>query len=185
MPNLTGYEDGDVVSVYLVCGWLLKKQSISTVDIAGGTTDKPFEQALKEAVESINKANGNTDLLVDGLTIESEAGATLGIQDFEVIDNAVVTLSSFTDFAGEDRVSFTLNGTYIEVDLTDVDSSNPSTSEAVALVFYNTITEALDGDESFTVKISSDEVTICSTDGSDIMLGDATAYSTTNPSFDC
>ena len=181
LPDLTGYEDGDVVRFTLYVDGVEETVDF-TVDSSGGNTDKPFEEALKEAVESINEANGNTDLLVDGLTIESEAGATLGIQDFEVIDNAVVTLSSFNSFDAGDTVSFKLsNGTdTYDIDV-DVDSS---VSEAVAQAFYNSITETLDGDESFIVDISSDEVTICTTDGSNLMLTNATTVSSAAPSFD-
>jgi len=148
-----------------------------TRDDSGGTTiDKQFENALEEAAQSINETNGNTDLLVDKLTIESESGATLGVRDFKVFDNAVVTLNNFSGFDNG-------SGTYsIDVDLTDVDSSS---SEAVAQAFYNAITEALDGDESFTVSISSDELTISTTDGSDLTLKNATADPLLpNPSFD-
>ena len=129
---------------------------------------------MEEAAQSINETNGNTDLLVMDLPLKVNP-CDFRCSDFKVIDNAVVTLNNFIDFDDEDTVSFKLSsdtspGYDIDVDLTDVDSS---ISEAVAQAFYNTITEKLDGDESFTVNISSGELTISTTDGSDLTLENA------------
>ena len=177
-PFITDCQNGDVVQFTLYVDGVEETFNFTRDDLGGGTSiDKQFKDALKEAAQSINKTNGNTDLLVDEFTIESKSGATLGVRDFKVFDNAVVTLNNFSDFDDKDTVSFKLSGDTspaydIDVDLTDVDSFS---SEAVAQAFYNTITEALDGDESFTVSISSDELTISTTDGSNLTLGSATA----------
>ena len=185
-PSINDCQDGDVVQFTLYVDGVEETFNF-TRDDSEGTIKEQFEDALEEAAQSINKTNGNTDLLVDKLTIESESGATLGVRDFKVFDNAVVTLNNFSGFDDQDTVSFKLSSDTspaydIDVDLTDVDSFS---SEAVAQAFYNTITEALDGDESFTVSISSDELTISTTDGSDLTLENATADpGLPTPSFD-
>ena len=175
-PLITDCQNGDIVQFNLYVDGVEETFNFTRDDSGGTTIKKQFEDALEEAAQSINETNGNTDLLVDKLTIESESGASLGVRDFKVIDNAVVTLNNFIGFDDEDTVSFKLSsdtspGYDIDVDLTDVDSS---ISEAVAQAFYNTITEKLDGDESFTVSISSGELTISTTDGSDLTLENAT-----------
>ena len=69
------------------------------VDINENFNDQ-FEDALKVAAESINKFNKNTDLAVDGTTIESASGATIGIYDL----NASGVLRVSSDSSGSDEV---------------------------------------------------------------------------------
>ncbi len=79
------------------------------MDSSEGTLEKQFEGALKAAAQSINKTNKDTDLAVDGLSIESAAGATIGIYNFNVVDNAGITLSNFQNFDTDGSVVFTLS----------------------------------------------------------------------------
>ncbi|MDD4273758.1 MAG: flagellar hook-associated protein FlgK [Desulfobacter postgatei] len=69
-------------------------------DTSASSLTEQFEDALKEAAQSINEKNKNTDLLVDitstGAYIESASGATIGICEF----TAGGILSVSRDFSG-------------------------------------------------------------------------------------
>ncbi len=148
ISNISDADDGDVVQFTLYVDGVEETVSF-TVDSSAGTLEEQFEDALAAAAQSINETRQDTDLAVDGTTIESASGATLGIQDFEVADTASYQLSSFQNFNQGDTVGFslmvTVDGvdTYIdvEVDLTDVDTSDQA---AVSLAFYDAMSAAVE-----------------------------------------
>ncbi|MGD9825474.1 flagellar hook-associated protein FlgK [Desulfobacter sp.] len=175
LSGISSANDGDIVEFTLYVDGLPGDFSF-TVDSSEGTLEEQFEDALKAAAQSINKTNQNTDLAVDGLSIESAAGATIGVYDFNVVDNAGITLSSFQNFDTDDSVTFTLStsGTTsqsidIAVDLTDVDTTD---SAAVSQAFYDAISATLADNDTLTADLdnSTGELTILTTDGSSLSL---------------
>ena len=97
LGGMSSAQDGDEVQYTLYVDGREYDQTF-TVDSNIGTLAVQFEDSLVAAANAINTLNGDTDLYADGLNLSSDKGATLGIQDFEVQDNAGVRLSSFTNF---------------------------------------------------------------------------------------
>ena len=189
LSGITNAQDGDVVQFTLYVDGVQEQVSF-TVDSYEGTLAEQFEDALETAAQSINETGQDTDLIVNGTTIESASGATIGIEGFEVVDNAGIVLDNFLNFDTDDTVSFTLSTSGassesydIEVDLTDVDVSD---SAAVAKVFYSTMVTALGDDTAFTVDYSSStgELTIYTTDGSSLELSSASGDTGNDASID-
>ena len=175
LSGIASANDGDVVEFTLYVDGLPGDFNF-TVDSSEGSLEEQFEDALKAAAQSINKTNQNTDLAVNGLSIESAAGATIGIYDFNVVDNAGITLSSFQNFDADDSVSFKLSTTGttpqsidITVDLTDVDTM---VSSEVSQAFYDAISATLADNDTITAEFddSTGELTILTTDGSSLSL---------------
>ena len=167
-------EDGDEVKFSLYVDGIIHEQSF-VVDSSLGTLDEQFEEALLSATGAVNSINSDQDLFTDGLKITSQAGRTLGIQDFEVQDNSGVRLDTFADFNEGDKVTFTIasNGTSasstnITVDLNGVDTTDQA---AVAQAFYTAMETGLEG-QPFSVKNdpSTNSVVLRTTDGSDLTL---------------
>ncbi len=90
-------DDGDEVKYSLYVDGIVYEQSF-IVDSGVGTLAEQFEDSLVDATQALNDLNEDTDLYADGLVITSDKGATLGIQDFEVQDNAGIQLDTFTNF---------------------------------------------------------------------------------------
>nr|WP_319393165.1 flagellar hook-associated protein FlgK [uncultured Desulfobacter sp.] len=187
LSGITSANDGDIVQFTLYVDQLPEKFSF-TVDASKGTLAAQFEDALKAAAQSINEANQNTDLAVSGTSIESVSGATLGIYDFEVVDNAGITLSNFQNFDTDDVVTFTLatSGTTtqsidVNVYLTDVDTSD---SAQVAQAFYNAISNSLEDNDTISVTLDADtdKLTILTTDESDMALSSGSGDTGNNAS---
>jgi len=166
-------QDGDEVKFSLYVDGMLHEESF-IVDSESGTLDEQFGEALLSATEAVNNMNSDMDLSTDGLEITSKSGRTLGIQAFEVQDNAGISLSSFSGFLEGDTVDFTVTSTpggpdfNVSVDLTGVDTSDDA---QVATAFYDAINSALDG-EAFVVKndFPTNSVIIRTTDGTGITL---------------
>ena len=178
LSGISSADNGDIVEFTLYVDELPTRVSF-TVDSSQGSLDEQFEAALKAAAESINETNRNTDLAVDGLSIESVSGATIGIYDFNVVDNAGVTLSNFQDFNTDESVTFTLStsGTTsqtinIAVNLDDVDTAD---SSQVAQAFYNAVSTALEDNDTISVSYddSTGGLTLLTTDGSSLLLSNA------------
>ncbi len=159
--------DGDEVQFSLYVDGVIQQHSF-IVDSTAGNLQEQFEDALLSVTEAVNNINEDQDLFVDGLTITSSSGKTLGVQNFEVLDNAGITLSSFTGFNPGDTLSFDVNGVQVSVDLTGVDTS---AAADVALAFYNAVDLVLQ-DEPFMVEndVSTNSVVIRTSDGSGITL---------------
>ncbi len=168
-------DDGDEVKYSLYVDGIVYEQSF-IVDSGVGTLAEQFEDSLVDAAQALNDLNEDTDLYADGLVITSDKGATLGIQDFEVQDNAGIQLDTFTNFNNTDIVTWTITtdgvpttNTDISVDLTNV---NDATDQGeMASVFYSALAGALDED-TFSVTLDSDNnaVIIRTLDGSNITL---------------
>lgn len=134
-----------------------------------------FKNEFKKAVKEINLMNGNTDLHTDGLSLSSDKGATLGVQDFEIIDNAGVKLKSFDNF-GKTKVSFEITtdgipttSTKVVIDLSDV--KNVTDQKEVSSKFYSALSNALKG-KPFTVEYDTTQtmplILLRTTNGSNI-----------------
>ncbi len=174
--GIVNADDGDEVRYSLYVDGLLQQQSFIR-DSEIGSFLEQFEESLLSAVETVNLINEDNDLFASGLNITSTSGRTLGVQDFEVQDNAGVSLSLFTDFNPGDTLDFTINTIQVSVDLTGVDTNDDI---AMAETFYNAIDTALQG-QPFTVEndLSSNSVVIRTTDGSDITLDTVSVISPT------
>ena len=189
LSGIASAGDGDVIEFTVYVDGIQEEVNF-TVDSSEGTLEEQFEDALKAASQSINETNQNTDLAVNGTAIESADGATIGLYDFNVVDNAGITLSNFQNFDADDSVSFTLStsGTTsqsidITVDLTDVDTTD---SSEVAQAFYDTISRTLEDNDTLTVALddSTDELTILTTDGSSVSLSSGSGDTGSNARID-
>jgi flagellar hook-associated protein FlgK len=174
----SGVEEGDEVQFSLYVDGLIHEQRF-TVDLDQGTLDEQFENALRDAAESINNINGDQDLYTNGLNITSSAGRTLGIQEFEVVDNAGVKIDTFSLFNAGDTVTFTLDSiALVPSDSTTTDISfslpsdiDPNDEAQMATAFYDALRLALE-DEPFTVEqdLSTNSLVLRTTDGSDLTV---------------
>nr|WP_321399655.1 flagellar hook-associated protein FlgK [uncultured Desulfobacter sp.] len=130
--------DGDIVEFTLSADGVMA--DVSFIRDVNEDINEQFEDALKAAVQSINESNQDTDLaVVDGKSIESASGATIGVYDFNVADSTVDTgdvLSVSMDSSGSETQSLT---------------DNPATSDAV--VITGSVTIIMDPG----MEISSDE----------------------------
>ncbi|MFA5905113.1 MAG: flagellar hook-associated protein FlgK, partial [Desulfobacula sp.] len=178
ISGISNAENGDEVHYSLyVDGYIYDQSFIVDSNIA--TLAVQFEDSLVEAVSAVNNLNSDTDLYADGLKLTSYKGATLGIQDFEVLDNAGIQLDTFSNFNNTDTVTFKITSdgipttsTSISVDLTGV--TDVTDQAEVSGVFYDTIKTALTG-KPFTVTrgTAANSIIIRSTDGSNVTLRDA------------
>ncbi len=178
IAGISNAQDGDEVTYTLYVDGLEYDQSF-IVDSTTATLSVQFEDSLVDAVNAINSLNGDSDLYSDSLAISSDKGATLGIQDLEVQDNAGIVLDTFTNFNTTDTVTFKITtdgipttSKDISVDLTGV--SDTTDQAAMATVFYNELRTAL-SDGPFTIEKNTltNSITIRTTDGSNITLRDA------------
>lgn len=188
LDGITNAEDGDIVQFTLYVDGL-KQEVRFTVDSGEGTLEEQFEDALAEAVEAINEEHQDTDLSSDGLIIQSASGATIGIQGFEVVDNAGIALDNFQNFNEGDTLTLTVStdaipseDVEITVDLTGVDTSD---SAQVAQTVYDAMGEQL-ADTSITVELddSTGQVLLRTTDGSGISLSAASGDTGNDASVD-
>ncbi|MCG8568140.1 MAG: flagellar hook-associated protein FlgK, partial [Desulfobacterales bacterium] len=107
LDSVTQAQDGDTVAFTLhVDGREARCEFV--VDSSQGSLEEQFELALEGAVEEINQANGNMDLALDGLALESQDGATLGVDGFELRDNAGLLLTDFDQFSPGETVTLTV-----------------------------------------------------------------------------
>jgi len=188
---MAGAEDGDEVQFSLYVEGIVYEQRF-TVNSDNGTMDEQFENALRDAAKTINEIKADHDLFTSGLTITSSSGRTLGVQDFEVVDNAGVKLDNFSNLNTVGSVTFTVESsgfgssspttTDITVDLTSVDNSDQA---ALATVFYQALNSGL-SDEPFTVEHdpSSNSVILRTTDGSVLTVRDGDNDTGVNASID-
>ncbi|MCK5162650.1 MAG: flagellar hook-associated protein FlgK [Desulfobacula sp.] len=167
ISGIANAQDGDEIRFSLYVDGIIQQQSFIR-DSEAGSLQEQFEESLLSAVETVNIINEDNDLFASGLSITSSSGRTLGVQDFEVQDNAGISLSSFSGFNPGDSLSFDVNGIQVSVDLTGVDTSD---SIAMALTFYNAVDLALQG-QPFTVEndLSTNSVVIRTSDGAGVTL---------------
>ncbi|MCD4720739.1 MAG: flagellar hook-associated protein FlgK [Desulfobacula sp.] len=178
ISGISNAQNGDEVQYSLyVDGYVYAKSFI--VDSSVATLAVQFEDSLVEAVNAINSMNLDTDLYADGLKFSSDKGATLGVQDFEVQDNAGIQLDTFSNFNNTDTVTLKITSdgipstsTDVLVDLTGV--SDVTDQAEISRVFYNAIIAAV-ANEPFTVEwgTTANSILIRSTDGSNITLREA------------
>lgn len=167
ISGISNAQDGDEIRFSLYVDGIIQQQSFIR-DSAAGSLDEQFQDSLLSAAQAVNIINEDNDLFADGFNITSSAGRTLGVQDFEVQDNAGITLSSFSGFNPGDTLDFDVNGIPVSVDLTGVDTSD---DVDMALTFYTALDLALQ-DQPFTVEndLSSNSVVVRTIDGADITL---------------
>ncbi|WP_022665846.1 flagellar hook-associated protein FlgK [Desulfospira joergensenii] len=188
LNGVTNAQDGDILSFTLhVDG---QEEIVEfTVDSSAGTLGEQFEDALESAAQKINQTNGDTDLLVNGTSIESASGATIGIQDFGVVDNAGVALDNFQNFNAGDTLTLTVATdatpselVTVTVDLTDVDTTD---ADEMAQVFYGAISNQI-SDEPFTVELNeaTGQVIVRTTDGTGLILSAASGDTGNDASMD-
>ena len=192
VTGITAAEDGDEVQFSLYVDGFVYDQTF-TVDSSLGTIDEQFEDALRDAANAINEIKGDEDLFTTGLNITSASGKTLGIQDFEVLDNAGVGIDNFANFNAGDSVTFTVASSGFggsAATSTDVTLTIPSTADTtdqseMAALFYAELSSALSG-KPFSVEHdpANNSVTLRTTDGSDLTLSDGDNDTGLDASFD-
>ncbi|RLC00748.1 MAG: flagellar hook-associated protein FlgK, partial [Deltaproteobacteria bacterium] len=180
VSGIADAEDGDEVQFSLYVEGLVYDQRF-TVDSDLGTLPEQFENALRDAANSINDIKADQDLFTSGLTITSSSGRTLGIQDFEVLDNAGVQLDNFSNFNAGDTLTFTIESNGFgasgatATDISIVLPSNIDVSDQAELTtaFYDELVSALAG-EPFSVEHdpSTNSIILRTTDGSDLTVRD-------------
>lgn len=185
-------EDGDIVTFSLYIEGLVYEQRF-TVDSDQGTLDEQFENALRDASNAINDIHEDLDLFASGLTLTSASGRTLGIQDFEVLDNASIQIDNFINFDAGDTITLSIDSsgfgasgatsTSVSIDLPDyLDTTDQA---EMASHFYNELTTALVG-TPFSVRHdpSTNSIRLSTTDGSDLTLRDGDNDTGLDASFD-
>lgn len=173
-------QKGDEVQFSLYVDGVVHQQRF-TVDPNQGTLAEQFEDAIRGAAESINTIYGDQDLYTNGLSMTSSSGRTLGIQDFEVLDNSGVRIGTFSNFNASDTVTFTVASSGFGTSAattTDISVSLPpeidtSDQARMATLFYDAVRVALK-DKPFTVEKdpSTNSILLRTTDGSDLTVRD-------------
>jgi len=149
----TSTEFGDVVRFDLVTGDGAQTSAVEIkVDPATYSTD--FNTGVQAAVDAINVANGNDgDLTYNSTTrtITSAKGANIGIENFDVQDNASFTIASFTANAATDGTgySFAVDGDAVAVAFTDAADFNASIANGDAAQDF---ADAINGTGALTAK---------------------------------
>ncbi len=148
----TSTEFGDVVRFDLVTGDGAQTQAVEIkVDPATYSTD--FNTGVQSAVDAINTANGDTDLSFNATTrtITSEKGANIGIENFDVQDNATFNISTFTANAATDGTgySFAIDGDAVAVTFADAADFNASIANGDAAQDF---ADAINGAGALTAK---------------------------------
>ena len=188
VANITNAHDGDEIKFSLYVEGVVHAQSFVR-DSDSGTLAEQFENAIRNASETINNINDDQDLVADGMTITSSAGRTLGVQDFEVQDNAGVRLENFVNFDADATVSFAVdsNGTpatttTVSVDLSGIDITDQA---AMSSAFAAAMERDL-ADKPFSVEHdpSTNSVILRTTDGSDITIKNGGGYTDVDAGFD-
>ena len=173
LGGITQAQNGDIVKFTLYVDG--QEEAVSfTVDGSQGSLEEQFETALASAAQEINQAQQNTDLMVDGTTLQSASGVTIGIQDFEVIDNAGVALGNFQNFDTGDSLTLTLatdgsppDAMTVTIDLMDVDTSD---SALVAQAFYDAINDQLSMPFTAEMDEATGQLILRTTDGTGISI---------------
>ena len=173
-------EDGDEIQFSLYVDGVIRQESFVLRDSAANPNalQEQFENALLSVTEAVNTIHEDQDLSASGLAIYSDSGKTLGVQDFEVVDNTGVGLDNFLGFNQDDVVTFTVESstvstptTQVSVNLTGIDVNDQA---ALSLVISDAMTSAL-VDTPFSVEHdpSTNSIILRSTDGSDVTLTNA------------
>ncbi len=191
VAGIANAHDGDEIQFSLYSDGLIYDQSF-TVDSSIGTVTEQFENALRNATESINGINDDQDLYTNGLSLTSSSGRTIGVQEFEVIDNARVQIDTFANFDAGDTVTFTIASSLFGTSAattTDVSVTLPSdidTTDQVqmATAFYDALSVAL-ADKPFAVDhdLSSNLIVLRTTNGSDLTVSNGINDTGSNASF--
>ncbi|MBU0752787.1 MAG: hypothetical protein KJ787_07715 [Gammaproteobacteria bacterium] len=107
----TAVNTGDTVSFTLATGDGGTSQAISFTVADSSDFVNEFNTAVSTAVGQINTTNSDTDLSYDATskTITSASGKNIGIQNYDVVDNAQFTINTFVN-DGSETVSFTMVG---------------------------------------------------------------------------
>ena len=185
----TDFAHGDKLSFDLYAGDTSSPTTVSfTADGGANTFDdteykNQFNAAMQTAVASINNDNGNADLSYDvtDQKLISASGANLGIENFDIEDNASVTISAFTG-ATDDTVVFTLDAaaasiTY-DIDATTTDSAATAGAMLTALQadanFGKTFTAAL---------VATNDIEITAIGGSDLSMAISSTSEATGDGF--
>ncbi|MFH1155853.1 MAG: flagellar hook-associated protein FlgK [Pseudomonadota bacterium] len=186
LGGVANAQDGDRVTFSVYVDGLFRNKSF-VVDSTQGSLSDQFGNALAGAAGELNEIFDDKDLFVDGLTISSDTGKTLGIQGFEVQDNAGLRIDAFNSFDSGDTVAFTMGSSTvadisISIDLTGVDTADQS---AMADAFYDAMEKALAGNSSLSVvrDKTSNSVILRSTDGSAITLKDGAGDTGSDATF--
>lgn len=106
----TNAHEQDVVTFDLVTGDGAQSETVA-IRVNAATYSTDFNTAVSAAVTNINTANGDSDLTYNSTTrtITSAKGANIGIENFNVHDDATMVLSNFVDDTSGDGTGYTFN----------------------------------------------------------------------------
>jgi flagellar hook-associated protein 1 FlgK len=178
-------DQGDEVQFSLYVDGIVFDQKFTVTDTGVLSLDEQFENALRDTAKDINDIRGDQDLFasgVNGLTLTSSAGRTLGLQNFEVLENASIQLTNFNNFTTGDTLSFTVqsSGFGVSPDPTSTNISislgpdiDPADGAAMATAFYDALHSGL-ADEPFAVEHDpfTNSVIVRTIDGSGLTIQD-------------
>ncbi len=177
--GITNAQDGDEIIFSLHVDGLVHEQKFVR-DSSLGSIDDQFEDVLLAAAAAVNDINEDDDLSASGLTITSSAGRTLGVQDFEVRDNASVRLDNFLFNPGDTAVFNvdTMNAGLVDesrtvsVDLNGIDTTDQA---ALSQAFADALSEVFPQGSAVTIEHDplTHSVFLRTLDGTDIRLTDA------------
>jgi len=119
--HLADAQNGDQVKFTLATGDPAATGSKTTtfeVTYNSSSFNEDFDAEMTAAATRINTANDNTDLSYDSQTksLTSASGTNIGVENFEVVDNANITLQNFQSLEGETvtmNIGSTTGVTYI------------------------------------------------------------------------
>jgi flagellin len=138
----TNAHDGDVVTFDLVSGDGAQSSTVA-IRVNSATYSTDFNTAVSNAVDAINTANSDTDLTYNSTTrtITSAKGANIGIENFDVHDDASMSLGTFVDDTSGDGTgyTFTIAGVGVTVDLTGYGGIAGATQAQIASEFATAI----------------------------------------------
>lgn len=154
IDNAGAAQEGDRVNFTLDISGVTSTQNF-LIGANSTATEANYSAALNAAVTAINTANGDSDLSVGGsgaaLTVTSASGENVGIENFDVVDNARMTFDTFVNVAAE-TVSFTMAGAAAGISFTATGSGDQAGNAAALLAdlqgdanFGTTFTAALNG----------------------------------------
>ncbi|MDY0164394.1 flagellar hook-associated protein FlgK [Desulfobotulus sp.] len=119
LPGVAGMEAFDEVRFTLASG-SIREEVVFRVGSDDATTRANFENALRAVVDGASDLTLDHDAMADPnvFVLKSHAGENLGIGDFQVVDNARITLDNFVeDGGGPGSATFTLGGVEITFQL--------------------------------------------------------------------
>jgi len=190
LPGSDAHEN-DIVTFNLVSAGSSEPVSFE-IGPTDAATRANFLDALNTAVSSIN--GSLSDLSVDSsqlaaqniITLSSEGGWNIGIENFDVGDRSTVTLDNFQNFNTNDIITFDItSGAAAETVTVDLTGVNTADQSEIASAFYDAITAGSNvAVTGFTRGVSTDLTLVQSSTELNLTFDNTAGDTGNNASFD-